>query len=211
MMQLLLIQDGDRNGRTLQANDGACAPCRRKPFLDSALDYARNVCAASDRRMPEGRALAIWLGETASALGLADAAVPDDAALHRTRRGSISLRDWRKIGAALDEAEARQSRRLNDRWLAKIAKTLSLDRLETEILFLQYHLDIRITRLLDHLSDCRGRPTRLQRDAALIALLLKASAGAVDSRLAPDAKLQASGCCVWSGMGNCKRWSGSRT
>jgi hypothetical protein len=88
--------------------------------------------------------------------------------LHRTRRGSISLRDWRKIGAALDEAEARQSRRRNDRWLAKIAKTLSLDRLETEILSLavQYHLDLRIGRLFDHLSDCRGRPTRLQRDAA---------------------------------------------
>jgi ATPase family associated with various cellular activities (AAA) len=52
---------------------------------------------------------------------------------------------------------------------------------------------LRIGRLFDHLSDCRGRPTRLQRDAALIALLLKASAAAVDSRLAPDAKLQASG------------------
>ena len=174
------------------------APARHvganRPF-NSVLDYARNIYAASDRRMPEGRALAMWLGQTASALGLAEAAVPDDEALHRTRRGSISLRDWHKIGAALDEAEARQPRRRNDRWLAKIAKTLSLDRLETEILSLalQYHLDLRIERLFDHLSDCRGRPTRLQRDAALIALLLKASAGAVDSRLAPDAKLQASG------------------
>ena len=50
------------------------APARHvganRPF-DSALDYARNVYAASDRRMPEGRALAIWLGQTASALGLA--------------------------------------------------------------------------------------------------------------------------------------------
>ena len=174
------------------------APARHvganRPF-NSALDYARNIYAASDRRMPEGRALAMWLGQTASALGLAEAAVPDDEALHRTRRGSISLRDWHKIGAALDEAEACQPRRRNDRWLAKIARTLSLDRLETEILSLalQYHLDLRIERLFDHLSDCRGRPTRLQRDAALIALLLKASAAAVDSRLAPDAKLQASG------------------
>ena len=33
MMQLLLIQDGDRNGRTPQANYGACAPCRRKSPL----------------------------------------------------------------------------------------------------------------------------------------------------------------------------------
>ena len=109
--------------------------------------------------------------------------------------GSISLRDWHKIGAALDEAEACQPRRRNDRWLAKIAETLSLDRLETEILSLalQYHLDLRIERLFDHLSDCRGRPTQFQRDAALIALLLKASTAAVDSRLAPDAKLQASG------------------
>src|SRR6476619_4666577 len=114
----------------------ATAPARHvganRPF-DSALDYARNVYAASDRRMPEGRALAIWLGQTASALGLAEAAVPDDEALHRTRRGSISSRDWQKIGAALNEAEACQPCRRNDRWLAKIAKTLSLDRLETEI------------------------------------------------------------------------------
>ena len=115
------------------------APARHfgenRPF-DSALDYARNVYAASDRRMPEGRALAIWLGQTASALGLAEVAVPDVEALHRTRRGSISLRDWHKIGAALDEAEACQPRRRNESWLAKIAKTLSLDRLETEILSL---------------------------------------------------------------------------
>src|SRR6186997_2149145 len=106
----------------------ATAPARRiganRPF-DSALDYARNIYAASDRRMPEGRALATWLGQTASALGLAEAAVPDDEALHRTRRGSISLRDWHKIGAVLDAAGACQPRRQDDRWLAKIAETLS--------------------------------------------------------------------------------------
>ena len=64
--------------------------------------------------------------------------------------------------AALDEAEACQPPRRNDRWLVKIAKTLSLDRLETEILSLalQYHLDLRIGRLFDFLSDCRGRPSR---------------------------------------------------
>ena len=166
--------------------------------FDLAPYCARNVYVASDRRMPEGRALAIWLCETASALGLAETAVPDDGALHRTRRGAISLRDWQKIGAALEEAAVRLPRRSNtpiSSWLLKIAETLALDSLETEILALAltYQLDQRLERLFNALSDCRGGRIRFQRDAALIALLLHASTAAVDSRLAPDAKLQASG------------------
>ena len=90
----------------------------------------------------------------------------------RSAIGTRSARRWMK---------PRRVSRVDgiDRWLAKIAETLSLDRLETEILSLalQYHLDLRIGRLFDHLSDCRGRPTRLQRDAALIALLLQGIGG----------------------------------
>ena len=167
-------------------------------FLDLAVRCACNLYRASDRRMPEARALAIWLNQTASAFGLAEAVIPDDETLHRTRRGGISLRGWRKIGTALDEAAARLPCRPTApiaRWLAKIAGTLALDPLETEILALAltYRLDQRLERLFDGLSDCRGGPTRFQRDAALIALLLQASTAAVASRLAPDARLQASG------------------
>lgn len=162
---------------------------------DWALVYARNVYTTIDRRMPEGLALASWLCQTASALGVAEAAIPDAEALHRTRRGGISLQDWHKIGAALDEAQARLPRRQNDRWLAKIAQTLTLDQLETEALSLalQYHLDRRVRMLFDFLANCRGNPTQFQRDPALIALLLQASTGAIDARLATNAKLQASG------------------
>ena len=152
-------------------------------FLRLALRCARNVYAASDRRMPEGRALAIWLGQTASALGLAEAAVPDDEALHRAKRRGVAS------GLAQDRRGAGGSRATSagsadapiDRWLAKIAETLSLDPLETEILALalHYRLDQRVERLFDRLSDCRGGPIRFQRDAALIALLLQASTAAV--------------------------------
>ena len=66
-------------------------------------------------------------------------------------------------------------------------------KLRSLALALTYRLDQRLERLFDGLSDCRGGPTRFQRDAALIALLLQASTAAVASRLAPDARLQASG------------------
>jgi hypothetical protein len=166
--------------------------------IESALHYARNVYVATERRMPEARARAIWLAQMASAFGFTEAALPDDEALHRTARRAISLRDWRNIGAVLDEAGTRQQTRRNTpvgHWFAKIAATLALDPWEIEIfaLAVQYQLDQRIRRLFDILSDARGARTRFQKDAALIGLLLKASTAAVDLRLAPDARLQASG------------------
>jgi len=65
-------------------------------FSDLALCCARNLYKASNRRMPEAQALAIWLGQAASTFGLTDAAVPDYEALLRNKRGGISLRDWHK-------------------------------------------------------------------------------------------------------------------
>jgi hypothetical protein len=151
-----------------------------------ALHYACNVYMATERRMPEAWALVTWLAQTASAFGLSEAAIPGDEAPYRTgTRRTISVGDWRKIGAALDEARTHRQPRRNgpiDPWLAKIAATLELDPLETEILALalQYRLDQRVSRLFDALSDCWGGATRYQKDAALIGLLLQASAGAVD-------------------------------
>jgi transitional endoplasmic reticulum ATPase len=167
-------------------------------FLRLALRCARNVYDAADRRMPEARALAVWLGQNASAFGLADTAVPDDEALDRAKRRGVAVQDWRKIGAALEEAETYLPDRRDapiDRWLGAIADSIALDPLETEILnlALHYRLDQRVERLFDALSECRGGPTRLHRDAAQIALLLNAPTADVDTRLTPDARLQASG------------------
>jgi hypothetical protein len=49
-------------------------------FLRLALHCARNVFDATDRRMPEARALADWVGQSAAAFGLADADLPNDEA-----------------------------------------------------------------------------------------------------------------------------------
>jgi tRNA A37 threonylcarbamoyladenosine biosynthesis protein TsaE len=148
--------------------------------------------------MPEAHVLATWLSQSAEAFGLADAAVPDDGALHHAKRRGIAVGDWRKIGLALEEAGTCLPERQDvpiDRWLAAITETVSLDPLEAEILALALHygLDQRVERLFDLLSDCRGDPRQLRRDAALIGLLLNAPTADVDARLASDAKLLASG------------------
>jgi hypothetical protein len=192
------------------------APFKRRPavvrrvgangFLRLALCCARNVYGGIDRRMPEARAFAVWLGQSASAFGLADSAVPDDEALHRGKHRGVADQVWRRIGAALDEADAFLPDRRDaavDRWLGAIAGTLGLDPLETRILALalHYRLDQRVERLFDSLSDCRGGPTRLHRDVVLIALLLQAPTADVDARLTADARLQASGLLRLGGQG----------
>jgi hypothetical protein len=53
-----------------------------------ALDCARNVYEAVDRRMPEAAALANWLRQSAAAFGLPDTAIPDDAPRRSRRRGA---------------------------------------------------------------------------------------------------------------------------
>jgi Cdc6-like AAA superfamily ATPase len=167
-------------------------------FLRLALHCARNVFDATDRRMPEARALADWVGQSAAPFGLADADLPNDEASFNAKRRGIAADDRRKIGVALAKAEAdlpKQSDASIDRWLTAIAETVGLDPLEADILALalRYRLDQRVERLFDLLSDCRGEPTRLRGDAALIALLLNASMDEVDSRLTPGRRLQAGG------------------
>ena len=169
-----------------------------------ALRCARNVYDATDRRMPEALALAVWLGETASSFGLAEAAVPDDGALYRGKRRGVAVQNWRKIGAALEEVESHLPERQDspiDRWLGAITETLDLDPLEAEILSLalHYRLEKRVERLFDCLSECRGDPQQFRRDSQLIALLLNAPVAEVDSRLAPGAQLQTSGLLTSSG------------
>jgi hypothetical protein len=104
-----------------------------------ALDCARGVYEAVDRRMPEAAALANWLRQSATAFGLADPAIPDDDTPRRSRGRGVPMPDWRKIGAALTSAEAAHrgnAKAPADLWIAAIAETLALDPLEGRVLAL---------------------------------------------------------------------------
>ena len=85
--------------------------------------------------------------------------------------------------------------RLTGRWVEAIADTLGLDTLESRILALAlyYKVDRRIERLFDAINECRGGPSRFQRNAGLIALLLQVPSAEVETRLTGGAKLLASG------------------
>ena len=163
-----------------------------------ALDCARGVYEAVDRRMPEAAALANWLRQSAAAFGLPDTAVPDNDALYQSRSCGVPAQAWRKIGSALTSAESALPDNANtpaDRWIKAIAKTLALDPRESRMfaLGLHYRLDKRVDRLFDATSECRGGVTRFHRDTGLIALLLQATPAEIELRLRGDAKLRASG------------------
>ena len=164
-----------------------------------ALDCARNVHAAVDRRMPEARALAGWLAENAAAFGLSDAALPDEwNGFGRSRRGGVAVADWRKVRAALDLAAAALPSLPDapiNHWTAAISNALELDPVAKRVLALALHygLDKRVERLVDAMSQCRGGMTRLNRDASLFALLLQVSTADAATHLAANAKLLASG------------------
>ncbi len=190
------------------------APFERRRFvacdartggLRLALDCARNVHAAVDRRMPEAGALAGWLGQSAAAFGLPEAAVPDDED-RRSRRRGVSAPDWRKVATALEMAGVDLSSAADTpaaRWIAAIGDRLALDPLSARILALALHykLDQRVERLFDAMSECRGGVTRLHRDTGLLALLLRAPTADVATRLATDGKLLASGLLHLQGHG----------
>jgi hypothetical protein len=139
-----------------------------------ALDCARGVYEAVDRRMPEAAALATWLRQNAETFGLPDTAIPDDDAPRRSRRRGVPMPEWRNIGSALTSAEAAIPDNADtpaDRWIEAIAGTLALDPLEARILVLALHykLDQRVERLFDAISECRGLITRFPRDSGLMA------------------------------------------
>lgn len=164
-----------------------------------ALDCARNVHAAVDRRMPEAGALAGWLVRHAEMFGLPDSVLPGEGDEHVwSRRRGVSAPDWEKVAMALAVAAGGLMRAEDDpadRWVAAIADALDLDPLTARVfaLALQYNVDHRIEHLFDVLSECRGGPTRLHRDARLIALLLQAAPSEIAVRLTADEKLLASG------------------
>ena len=163
-----------------------------------ALDCARSLYEAVDRRMPEAAALTNWLRQNAAAFGLPDTAVPDYEPPYRSRCRGVPALDWRKIGSALTSAEGALTQDADspaDRWIAAIADTLALDPLEVRMLSLGVHygLDKRVDRLFDATSECRGGAGRFHRDTGLFALLLQATPADIEMRLRGDAALRASG------------------
>ena len=165
-----------------------------------ALDCARNVHAAVDRRTPEAGALTEWLIQNAAAFGLSDSVLPDaeGGRSSRSRQRGVSFQAWRKVGTALEVAAADLSSMASapaSHWIQALEQRLGLNPLAMRILSLALHyiLDKRVERLFDEISQCRGGQSRLQRDPGLIALLLQASVAEVAAQLTADAKLRASG------------------
>lgn len=169
--------------------------CGGTPLL--ALQCARDVYRAIDRRMPEAAALASWLAQNATALGLPESAVPDVES-GRSRRRGVTINDWTKVGTALECAVSGRpdgGQGTIDHWVVALVRHLELDALEARILALalHYRLDRRIEGLWDAMNVCRGRPTHFMRDVGLIALLLAAPEADVARRLDGEAKLLAGG------------------
>ena len=133
-----------------------------------ALDCARNVYEAIDRRMPEAAALAAWLGQNAAAFGLPirrfRTTSHSTVAAPRCFRAGLAQD---RHGVAAAEATPVQARSIHptDRWIGAIAETLALDPLEADILALalHYELDQRVERLFDAMSECRGGATSFHR------------------------------------------------
>jgi len=164
-----------------------------------AVQCARNVYEAVDRRTPEAGALASWFAENAAGLCLSEANIPGDGErFGASRRREITEKDWLKIGAALTETEASLSDTADGpagRWVEVMAGSLGLDPLETCIfgLALDCKVDRRVEGLFSALRQCRGGGSGLHRDAGLIALLLHVPAAEVETRLTVGATLLASG------------------
>ena len=151
------------------------------------------------RHAPEGRALASWMQECSASLGLDEADLPDDDVFAARRGGQgVPLPAWHSLGAAL-AARLQEVPAAGDApaalWLAAFTRTLGLDLLEAALLSLALHYDTdrRVERLIDMLSDARGGPSQLQRDPALIGLLLGAEPAEVEARLDSKGRLLDSG------------------
>jgi transitional endoplasmic reticulum ATPase len=137
-------------------------------------------------------------GRERDGFGLPESAVPDDYDSRRSRRRGVTEADWHRVATALTRTATYGptiAQKSADRWITAIGKRLSLDALEARILTLalHYQLDRRVEGLSDAISECRGRATRLTRDARLIGLLLAAPPAMVEVRLSGNATLLGSG------------------
>ena len=163
------------------------------------MNSAVNVFTGSDRRAPEGTALALWLDQTANLLGLETIPLPDGKTFSRQRVGQgVPPPTWHGIGNTLTAALDAVSPDMDTPaalWLAALARVLGLDSLDVSILSLALHYrgDQRFMRLYDMLSEARGGDRSLGQDPALVGLLLRAEPEAVEARIATDGRLLTTG------------------
>ena len=159
-----------------------------------AFSLASNVAQRVGRRAMEARALASWMDQDRSSLGLPDG---EDFAEASSRR-PVAAANWRRVCAAITRgmrtapASAGTAASL---WLDALCGRLSMDALDRAILslVLYYELDSRIEHLVDAISSVRGGPARLRGDYNLLALLLASDPGEIEAALLPGARLRASG------------------
>ncbi|WP_395665989.1 AAA family ATPase [Methylocella sp.] len=164
-----------------------------------AVACAANIYETVDRRMPEADALASWLRQTALTIGFLESTVVEDLSFSRPCGRGVSAPDWRKMGTAIRSAvrahaDSDPSTPV-DQWVATISEALALDPLEARLYAIgfYYHIDHQVARLFDVICVARGRVQHFNKDAALLALLLRTTAAEVEIRLAPDARLRTTG------------------
>ncbi len=189
MERRALLLRGPGHGQGHGAAHGSCR---------AALAYAQNVFAALDRRMPEAVALATWLAQGADAFGLVDDALPELPQDRPRPRAGLPLDDWRRIGdaiAAAAEGAAGAAPDVTDQWVAAVGAALALAPAGRAVLdlALRYDTDLRVERLFDEMSTCRGAPDRLHRNPALFALLLALPQPDIAAQLESTAPLLAGG------------------
>ena len=179
-------------GRRLRLNTGAGLITGG---LIHALRCADNVAASVDRRRPEARALAAWLDDDRTGIGLSDG---DNFCPDAPARSPLPAAAWRRVRAAITRTlrtVAADPEAPAERWLNALNTRLGLDPLEQRLfaLALFYAMDERLEHLADHVSTARGGPSRLHCDTILLALLLADAPGAVELALTPDSRLIGSG------------------
>ncbi len=163
--------------------------------LIHVLRCADNVAAAVDRRRPEARALAAWLDNDRTGIGLADG---EDFCPAAPARAPLSAAAWRRARTAITRTlrtAAVDPATPADCWLNALSTRLGLDPLEQRLfaLVLFYAADERLEHLADGISAARGGPARLHCDSNLLALLVAGTSGAVELALAPGGRLIGSG------------------
>ena len=194
--------DGNRTGKLLDfvacdEHGNAFEQRERSPHV--ALRYAARAYAGLDRRMEEADALMRWLARSAHAFGLTDAEAPEDGKIAQPEHKlGVTPGTWREVGRSLEAACRRAPHGQTSQaelWAAAVAKALAFDALDAGILALALHytFDQHTEKLFDTLSMAQGRRSRLSPNAPLFALLLGVPVEQAQARLAPAARLQASG------------------
>ena len=180
------------------APDAMPNAAKPQPSSSMALVCAAHAHLTLNPRMPEGQALAEWFTQSAPNENQEEIVDLFPIAPPGRPQQRLSAAGWQRLGrtiakdlacpASLPELAAR-------RWAAALTSRLAFDPLESAMLALamNYVADHRLERLFDMLSQSRGGPRRFHRSPWLLGLLLGEAPERIEQRLAPGAKLLASG------------------